>query len=90
MESASLAFPALHKVGQQVPGHGALHLAVDVMPRLPRPCRAHRLVVPNLLLAMQSWQHSNVIEHSSPALDRRMPTPNWLCKGSETTVATCT
>ena len=50
VESASLAFPALYIVGQQVPGHGALHLAVDVMPRLPWPCRAHRLVVPNIAL----------------------------------------
>lgn len=38
VEGSSLAFPPLSKIGQQIPGDWAMNLAVDVMPRLSRPC----------------------------------------------------
>lgn len=38
MQIASLAFPALDIISQQIPYDRALDLTVDVMPRLPRTC----------------------------------------------------
>lgn len=43
MEDACLPLPSLDEVGQQVPNNWSLHLAVDVVPRLPGTCRVSPL-----------------------------------------------
>lgn len=44
---ASLSPPPLHEIGQQVPRNGACHLAVNIVPRLPRACQTTRQITPS-------------------------------------------